>query len=1011
MMTVDRPTFDATQWVALLFTAFVALAISATTCCADEFPEITNTQKPGEEPPTAQAAADAITVPEGFKVTLFAGEPDVHQPIGFEIDDRGRLWIAECYTYTSRLYDLELRDRLVILEDEDQDGKFDHRTVFWDEGSSLTSVTLGYGYVWILNEGKLQRIPDKDGDDRPDGPPETLLDGFNVQEIGHNIVNGLCWGPNGWLYGRHGITASSYVGAVGTPQDARTALNCSIWRYHPISGAFEVVVNGTTNPWGLDYNEHGEFFFTNNVIGHLWHAVPGAHFERMFGVDFNPHLYELMPQTADHYHWDTGQKWTDSREAAGKHGELGGGHSHCGGMIYLGDNWPEKYRGSIFMCNTHGRRVNQNILERKGSGYVAKRAPDFLMANQPWFRGVELKYGPDGGVYVTDWTDLGECHDHDGVHRTSGRIYKVVYAPTWKAVDLPPRGIPGYTDSQLVALLHHENEWFVRRARRVLHERHLAKKLDPEAIGELRELLNDDDSKIRLRGLWALNLLDAINEKKLVALLSDSDEHLVVWALRILVERADAESGLSNKAMSHVYFLAEEPPSGLIHLYLASTAQRLPARQRRAIATLLASERRPWMDDQLELMIWYALEPSVAMGGENVVRSLFQEQMPDRLVRFVARRLSEKWTKENRDPLFSAIVYRSDVARQELLLTGVLEALRGRRKVTPPAKWTTYATAASQKRPKSLVALIDELQVVFGDGLTMQQLLVVAKDDQRDAAERRRALGVLVQNQVDGTADLLAQLVNDRVLGSAAIAGLASIEHPETARRILDRWKNLDRESRLSAVNTLVTRKTSAAELASALESGAVTPDYVSAFQARRMRAFNDARINARLNEHWGQIRDSSAEKRAQIESLRKKLDDDYLKKANKESGRKLFEKTCAKCHRLYGKGGIIGPDLTGSNRDNLDYVLENVVDPSAVLAASYRMSAINTVDGRVLNGVIQDSGGPTVKVLTPEKELILPREDLDVVNPTKLSLMPEGLLDNLTDEQIRDLIAFLKRK
>ena len=124
-----------------------------------------------------------------------------------------------------------------------------------------------------------------------------------------------------------------------------------------------------------------------------------------------------------------------------------------------------------------------------------------------------------------------------------------------------------------------------------------------------------------------------------------------------------------------------------------------------------------------------------------------------------------------------------------------------------------------------------------------------------------------------------------------------------------------------------------------------------------------------------------------------------------------MFEKTCAKCHRLYGKGGIIGPDLTGSNRDNLDYVLENVVDPSAVLAASYRMSAINTVDGRVLNGVIQDSGGPTVKVLTPEKELILPREDLDVVNPTKLSLMPEGLLDNLTDEQIRDLIAFLKRK
>jgi hypothetical protein len=117
---------------------------------------------------------------------------------------------------------------------------------------------------------------------------------------------------------------------------------------------FEVVAHGTTNPWGMDYDGNGQFFFTNNVIGHAWHLIPGAHYRRMYGEDFNPHLYELIDQHADHYHWDSTGEWQASREGANGANELGGGHSHCGGMIYLGDNWPAEYRGGLFMCNTHG---------------------------------------------------------------------------------------------------------------------------------------------------------------------------------------------------------------------------------------------------------------------------------------------------------------------------------------------------------------------------------------------------------------------------------------------------------------------------------------------------------------------------------------------------------------------------------------------------------------------------------------------------------------------------------
>ena len=347
-----------------------------------------------------------------------------------EIDDRGRLWVVECYTYEGGEYDLEKRDRVLIFADRDGDGRFDERKIFWDQGQRLTGLTIGFGGVWLTAAPHLLFLPDRDGDDRPDGEPEVMLEGFSTRAR-HNMVNGLRWGPDGWLYGRHGITDTSTVGTPETPAGKRIRLNCSIWRYHPQRRVFEVVTNGTTNPWGLDYDDHGQWFFTNNVINHLWHVVPGAHYQRMFGDDFNPHLYRLIGPTAEHFHWDTaggtGEAGNQNRKKYdGRHDAYGGGHSHAGGMIYLGDNWPDEYRGLILMCNTHGRRVNADHLVRAGNSYVGRRRPDFLLANNDWFRGVELKYGPDGGVFLTDWSDLGECHDRDGVHRSSGRIYKII---------------------------------------------------------------------------------------------------------------------------------------------------------------------------------------------------------------------------------------------------------------------------------------------------------------------------------------------------------------------------------------------------------------------------------------------------------------------------------------------------------------------------------------------------------------------------------------------------------
>ena len=254
-----------------------------------------------------------------------------------------------------------------------------HEKYFMTMPPTCRALRVGFGGIWICNSPNLEFIPDRDGDDLPDGPPELVLNGFTT-EAQHNFFNGLDWGPDGWLYGRHGITASSLVGPPGSPPDALTDLSCGIWRMHPLTREFEIVARGTTNPWGLDWNDRGEMFMTGNVNGHLWHVIPGAFYPRMHGQGSLSHVYNRIALTADHLHHEG--KWTDRKKfrdnAEGLTDIIGGGHSHCGGMVYLGDNWPDKYRNTIFMSNIHGRRINNDILQRKGSGYVGLHGEDFI---------------------------------------------------------------------------------------------------------------------------------------------------------------------------------------------------------------------------------------------------------------------------------------------------------------------------------------------------------------------------------------------------------------------------------------------------------------------------------------------------------------------------------------------------------------------------------------------------------------------------------------------------------
>ena len=404
-------------------------------------------------------------------------------------------------------------------------------------------------------------------------------------------------------------------------------MDCGVWRFHPVTQKFEAVAHGTTNPWGLDWDDRGELFMTNCVIKHLFHVVPGAHFVRMYGQDINPHSYGLIESCADHIHW-AGGAWTEAR--GGKiHSDAGGGHAHAGAMFYLADQWPAEYRNRILMANLHGNRLNQNKIERQGSGYVGKRAPDFLFANDPWFRGLTQMMSPDGGMFVSDWHDTGECHNYDKTH-PSGRIYRVTYGDVKPVrADLAKCG-----DAELVGFQLHENDWWVRQARLVLAERY--PKGEPRVVADLwRMALDEKQETKQLRGLWALHSVGGADETKLLSLLALPGEHRRTWAVRLLVDRGAP----SKEAVASLTRLAASDESAMVRLAIAGAMQKLAHADRWAIASALAAHAEDAEDAYLPLMVWYGIEPAVTGDVARAVELLGKAKLPA-LRRNLTRRLA-----------------------------------------------------------------------------------------------------------------------------------------------------------------------------------------------------------------------------------------------------------------------------------------------------------------------------------------------------------------------------------
>ncbi len=942
---------------------------------------------------TPKRAVEEITVAEGFKVNAYAREPMITQPMAFCWDDRGRMWIAENRDYESRGdgFANSGDSRILILEDTDRDGVADSRKVFAEGIPFPAGIAVGFGGLWLGTPPNLLFIPDRDGDDVADMDDiEVRLTGWGIRDR-HETLNSFHWGPDGWLYGCQGYATPSRVrkpngkGKLYKHKDEfpnvfeedGVDINGGIWRYHPTKDRFEVVAHGFSNPWGIDYDAKGQLFITACVIPHLWHVIPGGIYHRQGGRHFNPYVYSDIRTIADHRH----------RSA------------HGGARIYLSDAYPERYHGQIFMANIHEHAVLVDKLVPKGSGFVGQDGEDFLLANNAQWIGFSMEIGPEGGVYVLDWHDADIC-GKDVLNKETGRVFRIV--PKNSAAR-PWAGRYGdlakLDDAHLVGLQRSKSAWHARRARVILQHRAVEGKLGEETHERLKRIYKEDaNADWRLRAMWALHVTRGFNSDQLLKALHDRDAHIRAWAIQLLCE----DGSPSPDALTQFVSMATIDPSPVVRLYLACALQRIPMESRARLARALVNHAKDANDHNIPKMIWFGIESLVAerpRSGNAIARS---SKMP-LVTRHIGRRLADANELEY---LAECIGNALDRGAGLHLLHGMRDGLEGRNDVSAPNGWEPVYAKLQSHPNQEMKQLALGLAQQFGDTSAAKQLLETLTDADAPLDARLEALRGLAAQKRPELAEAIPNLLEESDLSIEAIRAVAAYEADHLGELLLERYAGFDPAHKLEVVHTLASRPNHGWELTKAIKSGKIPKRDVPAYVARQLRRV----VGNGFVEVWGPIDQLADDKKAAYAKYEKLLTQDALADANVHQGRAIYERTCTACHKLYGEGGEIGPDITGSNRANLDYILSNILDPSGVIQDDYKMVMITTRDGRTYAGNVANESERQVTLrVVGQDPAVIAKSAIQSRETVPVSMMPEGLLATLTDAEVIDLIAYLK--
>lgn len=963
---------------------------------------------PGKRVPPAEAL-ERLQPGDGLTVEQLLHEPEVAQPTHVSFDGRGRMWVAQYRQYpfpaglkmiSRDMYYRSKYDRvppppphhdrgadvISVHEDADGDGVYEtHRRVL--EGLNMANAALhGRGGIWVMQTPYLLFYPDADGDDVPDADPRVCLAGFGLEDT-HSVANGLAWGPDGWLYGAQGSTTTSRVTRPGLdPKDSPGIYNegCMVWRYHPDTHAYEIFADGSGNTFGLAFDAEGRLFSGHNggdTRG--WHHLQEGLYLKQgknpgkFGPPPNPYAFGEMPMM-------------ESAHPVPR-------FSHM--TIFAdGPALPESLRGlfvAIDPLHQHviavERRLHGSTFSTADSGYA-------LSTDDETFRPVYLTNGPDGAITLADFREEYIAHgqNYQGqIDPESGRIYRL------RGKDLPlvqDRNLETKSTEALVKTLSHANAWHRQTAVRLLGERG-----EDSSVAPLKLMLVKSETHPALEALWALHQMGKLDVATAGLALRHPAPMVRAWAIRLM---GDAKE-LPSEIFVTTGDLASTEPDAEVRAQILSTARRLPPAQAIPLVQVLAKRTEDLDDPFIPLLAWFTLESHCADNAEAVLEVFAGD--PDlwtaplarhHLLARLMRRFAEEGTRESFLICARLFAMAPGDAERGVLLEGFEQAFEGRALPDlPPALSAALANAgrgslAFRVRAGEPEAIAEGMRLLTEEnGNSSQRLNVI------------RAFGSrLHEPAVDALLKLALTEGPDEVRRSALTA-LLRYDREAIGLRVAQAYTSLPSELGEAALTLLASRPAWARAM---LEQPDIPREDLGDDLLARLRLYQDENLAKRIAEHFPQhAAETDPNLGTRVAKIRAILD---AAPGDPYRGEPIYKARCSACHQLFHQGGRIGPDLTSYQREDLNTLLPSLLAPSAEIREGFENYLVKTTDTRVLGGFLtdEDAHGITLRSFDGA-EHTLSRAEITEIQPAGRSLMPDGLLDGLSDQELRDFFAYLR--
>ncbi len=771
-------------------------------------------------------------------------------------------------------------------------------------------------------------------------------------------------------------------------------LGQAIWRYHPVTKVFEIFAEGGGNTFNVEIDSKGRIYSGNNNDDRGPNFKQGGYYPKALGKHgphTNPYAFGNL----------------NNMELTG----LKQRFAHA--LIkYEGGALPEKYRGDMIALNPLLRFVQQSAFVPVGSTFANVDKQKILQTDDKWFRPVAIKAGPDGAIYIADWYDsrLSHVDPRDTWDKATGRVYRIRAKES--VLKSERFDLSKLSNEGLTQLLSNSNKWYRQQAQRIFRDRN-----DPSAAPALLSLLQTDGNpQTALEALWALDASGGITERALFIALKHSDPYVRLWAVRLIGDTHKVSPGIASELIR--LSAVESHPE--VRSQLACSARRLPASTAFGILKHLVLNHDDSADPDIPLLIWWAMEAKAVSDRDDVVgfftgREIWNRKLvKDVILKRIMQRYVMSATPEDYQVCVKLIEKAPSDEAALALLNGLQEGLRGRNIIDLPADLVRSIQPYLAKSGEGAWVL----GIRQGNKEAIDNALKLIANPEAGNAERIAYVKVLGEVKEARAVPVFLSVVVARsssgALQQAILQSLRHFDGENIGQRVVGAYPDIlraDPDVRDAALSLFSSRPVWAKQLmANITETRKIRKEDVSAPMVRRLLLLQDQELSSKIQSVWPEVKlSSSAEINAQIARVTKAM---KAGSGSLERGKVMYTNLCGSCHQLFGQGGKIGPDLNAYDRSNFQELLLNVADPNAYIREGFVNYSITTLDGRSLSGNVLEQNTRTVTIQAMgEDPVTIALNQIKEMTPLKISLMPERILEGVSDQEIRDLFTFIMQK